>query len=509
MQPTPASDTPLHPRFHLRPLVLCASGFASGIFLAYRTEGMSAFFAACLFFCCGILACHSRKALYAILFLSIAAGMLRMMAAMPALPNEGSYALCGTLADEPQTADGRTYAILCKANLDEKPVTGRILLYLPEKAKVRLHAGDTIAVEASLRIPKKTPGEGFDPRAYYLSEGITAHAYAKAMPQEIAHHISPRYRLTQLRRHIHDALSLAYDEEAALAAALLMNDKTYLSENVANAFRNAGVAHILALSGLHVSIFVSILAAILPKRLPRIRFLLVTAFLAVYCIIADFPPSLIRASVMSLFALAASIKCRRYDGPSALAAALLLILLFSPASLFSVGLQLSFTATAAIFMLRRPIEELFLRFPNHLRSGLSVTLAGTAGTFPLTILYFSQLPLYTLIANLLIVPLMSVLLPLVLFGAVAALASPALTWCALPAKHLLSFLRLMTEEFAALPFAVLHFNAPPAISLLPLYGAMLMLSPYHLRSRKEKLVSAALFLALSAAALVFSLFFMN
>ncbi len=503
MQSVSDTSQTAHPHFHLRPLVLCAVGFAAGIFLAYRTGGMLAFFAACLFACCGACALSFRKTACVLLLFSVSAGLLRMTAALPVLPPEGEYVITGTLAEEPEASSGHTQAVLYAVSLDGQPLSGRLCIRLPKAAKDKLHTGDTVTVPASVRIPEKTPDQGFDPRAYYLSEGITALAYAKELPQELSHRIGPNYRLAQLRSRINESLILAYVDEAPLAAALLMNDKTYLAEDVAESFRNAGVAHILALSGLHVSVFVSILAAVLPKRLPLLRFFLIALFLAVYCLLADFPPSLIRASVMSLLALAAPLFDRRYDGTSALAASLLLILLVSPASLFSVGLQLSFAATSAILMLRRPVANMFSQLPKPLSGSLSVTLAGTAGTLPLTVLHFGQLPLYTLFANLLIVPLMGILLPLVLFGTVSVLLSPDALWCTVVPMHLLILLRQITEEFASLPFAVLHLNMPHALPLLPLYGAMLMLSPFHLRPKQEKLYAASLFLLLSAVMLFF------
>lgn len=500
--PVPTDPASLsHHRFHLRPLVLAAAGFACGVFLAYQVSGMPVVFAVCLFLFFGALFFLSRNAVYAILFLSLAAGMLRMAAALPTLPQEGEYEVKGTLAAEAEAKQDHTLAVLYGVTLDGKPLSGRVQIRLPKDAAKKLQTGDTVCVFASLRIPEKTPGSSFDPRAYYLSEGITALAYTKAIPKALSHRIGPNYRLAAFRMQMHNALSLAYGEEAPLAAALLMNDKSFLSDDVQDAFRGAGVAHILALSGLHVSVFVSMLAAVLPKRLPLLRFLLAALFLSAYCLIANFPPSLIRASVMALLTLAAPLADRRYDSPSALAAALLLILLFSPASLFSVGLQLSFAATGAILLLQRPLASLFRRLPKALSGSLSVTLAGTFGTLPPTVLYFGQLPLYTVFANMIIVPLMGILLPLVLFGTAAVALSPDALWCAMLPKQLLIILRLLTEEFASLPFAVLRLSVPKALPLLPLYGAMLMLSPYHLRPKREKLQTAALFLLLSAAML--------
>ena len=322
--------------------------------------------------------------------------------------------------------------------------------------------------------------------------GITALAYSRNAPSVRAHRIDLRYRLCALRTRIAAALDAAFGTEAPLARALLLNDKALLPEAAYAAFRDAGVAHILALSGLHVSIFVGLLAFLFPKRHAFLRLLFIGAFLLAYCVLAGFPPSLVRASVMSLSALGAPLLRRRYDMASALALALLVLLLTAPASLFSVGLQLSFCATAGIALLLRPFQRLLRRLPGALSAALSISLAGTLGTLPLTLHYFERLPLYALPANLVIVPLVSLALPLTLLTAALLSAFPGALFLAVPARIVLGALSWLSQAFSALPCATLTLSAPPPAACLLLYGAMLSLSQYHLRPLRTKLLCAAL-----------------
>ena len=208
---------------------------------------------------------------------------------------------------------------------------------------------------------------------------------------------------------------------------------------------------------------------------------------------------------MSLAALGAPLLRRRYDAPSALALALLLILLAAPAQLFSVGLQLSFSAAAAIAMLLRPLLRLFRRLPRTLAASLSVPLTGTLGTLPLTLCYFGRLPLYSLPANILIVPLVSLALPLALLSLPLILLFPEAVFLAAPARCMLGMLSRLSGAFASLPFAALTVTAFPPAACLLLYGAMLSISQYHLRPLREKLLiasgclaGACVFLAASA-----------
>lgn len=180
---------------------------------------------------------------------------------------------------------------------------------------------------------------------------------------------------------------------------------------------------------------------------------------------------------------------------SALALALLILLFAAPARLFSAGLQLSFCATAGIAMLLPPLRRLLRRLPSALAASVSVSLAGTLGTLPLSLYYFERLPLYALPANLLLVPLVSLALPLTLLAAVFLAAFPEAAFLAAPARVVLGALAWVSEAFASLPFAALNVAAPPAAACLLLYGAMLSLSQYHLRPLRAKLLCAALCLS--------------
>ena len=490
--------------FNARPLVLCAAGVSLGIFLAYRLSGTLALAAACLFLCCGILALCFRRAALCVLLFALSAGVLRMLAALPTLPPEGACTLTGCISEAPVTKDGFTYALLYESARDGVPIDGRVQVRFPAEKARKLSCGDVISAAVTLRLPE-AQSSTFDARAYYLSSGVTALAYARTAPRITAHRINLRYRLSALRTRLASALEEAFGTEAPLARALLLGDKALLPEETYALFRDTGTAHILALSGLHVSILTGFLAWLLPKRHGVLRLLLIGLFLLGYCVLTGFPPSLVRAAVMSLAALGAPLLRRRYDAPSALALALLLILLAAPAQLFSVGLQLSFSAAAAIAMLLRPLLRLLRRLPHTLAASLSVPLAGTLGTLPLTLCYFGRLPLYSLPANLLIVPLVSLALPLALLSLPLILLFPEAVFLAAPARCMLGMLSRLSGAFASLPFAALTVTAFPPAACLLLYGAMLSISQYHLRPLREKLLiasgclaGACVFLAASA-----------
>ncbi len=492
--------------FNLRPLVLAAAGVSCGVFLAYRLNGTLAVSAACLFLCCALLALRRRAGLSILLF-AICAGVFRMLAALPALPAEGACTLTGCIAETPAAKRGYVYVLLYDAVSDGSSVEGRVQVRFAEQDAEKLKCGDVISLSASLRIPGAgRAGSSFDARAYYLSEGVSTLAYARGAPTVLAHRIDLRYRLAKLREEAGALIGAAFGTEAPLARALLLNDRTLLPEEAYSAFRDAGAAHILALSGLHVSIFAGLLARLLPKRYGRLRLFLIGAFLFAYCVFTGFPASLVRAAVMSVCMLAAPLLLRRYDMASALGLALLIILLFSPASLFSAGLQLSFGAAAAIAMLMPPLRRLFRRLPGFLSGSLSVSLAATLGTLPLTLHYFGRLPLYSLLANILIVPFVAFALPLALLSVLLFALFPGASALTVPARAALGALGWASASFAALPGAVLTFSPPPIPASMLLYGAMLALSQYCLKPLREKLLYASACLAAASIILLSAVF---
>lgn len=307
-----------------------------------------------------------------------------------------------------------------------------------------------------------------------------------------------------IARGIYALCDKLFLEASPLVRAIVLGDTSKLTYFDNEAFRAAGVSHILALSGLNASILAELLARLIPKRCPAPRFFSVAAFLAVYCLLAAFPASLVRACVMSLCILAAPALGRKSDPLSALALAFVLIALPLPFSLFSAGFQLSFAATAGILGLYEPIRARLEPLPSPVAADAALTLSATLATLPFTLVIFGRLPLYSLAANLVIVPLVTLSLPL----AIAALLAG---WAWLPLGNALAFpVRLLADAadylskaFASLPLSVLRFEEPSAPACALFLTALALLSKYCLLENKKKYAAASVLVALSALALVF------
>lgn len=307
--------------------------------------------------------------------------------------------------------------------------------------------------------------------------------------------VSLPYDLIYPFEHIRAALSSActslFGEHAPLLNAMLWGVKGNISDSVYDAFRSCGIAHILALSGLHVSFVAGALNRLARRARPKVRFYISMAVLFSYCAIAAFPASLIRASVMSLCGLYASASGRRYDMPSGIAFSAIVILLADPAALYSIGFELSFGAVIMISLLMRPVTELLSFLPLPIAQMAALSVCGTLGTLPLSVYYFGTIPVLGLFANTLILPMV----PFVFLSAMAV----NLIGAAMPAAaKALSFIPMfltgvMTEAanaISSVSFAVKQAAITPLVCLF-VYLACFAVSDQPLVSPSKKYAACA------------------
>lgn len=299
------------------------------------------------------------------------------------------------------------------------------------------------------------------------------------------------YPFEHMRAGLSSACVSLFGEHAPLLNAMLWGVKGGISDSVYDAFRSCGIAHILALSGLHVSFVAGALNRLTRRALPKVKFYTSIVVLFAYCAIAAFPSSLIRASVMSLCSLYAAAAGRRYDMPSGIAFSAIVILLADPTALYSIGFELSFGAVIMISLLMRPVTELLSFLPLPIAQMAALSVCGTLGTLPLSVYYFGTIPVLGLFANTLILPMV----PFVFLSAMAVnligIAMPA-------AAKALSFIPMfltsvMTEAanaISSVSFAVKQAAITP-LACLFVYLACFAVSDQPLVSPSKKYAACA------------------
>lgn len=305
-----------------------------------------------------------------------------------------------------------------------RPQAGQVMLYLaPDSLARTLRYGDQLVFHGEIQpLPRALNPRQFDFGAYLAEQGFSGTVYLPSGRWTKGERGGmPLWRtLMDLRLHLLRIIQNWPVSEAtrAVSQALLLGYRAALEDELRQSFAQAGTMHVLAVSGLHVGILYLVLRYLLfwLYRLPGGRWwqpLIITSLLWGYTVLAGFAPSVVRAVVM--FSFVALGRCfNRYTSVyNALLASAILLLLFHPRYLFQVGFQLSYAAVLAIVwvqpMLHRPLITRWklLNLPLAL---LTVSITAQIGTAPLALHYFGQFPGLFWLANLWVVPLISLLM---------------------------------------------------------------------------------------------------
>ncbi|MGM9816589.1 MAG: ComEC/Rec2 family competence protein [Lepagella sp.] len=198
---------------------------------------------------------------------------------------------------------------------------------------------------------------------------------------------------------------------------ILMGDRQYLDRGVRRLFADAGVSHILALSGMHVAIISGILLWLLfPMNFfgyYRQRILIATIILYFYAFITGWQPSTVRATIMMTAMMICLFLERKNSGWNSLLFATIIILIFSPLAIQDVGLHLSFACVASLIFFVTPLNPIDHHFHPRLYkacSAILTTFAATFGTWCLSAHYFGMVPVTFLAANIVILPILPIYL---------------------------------------------------------------------------------------------------
>lgn len=198
--------------------------------------------------------------------------------------------------------------------------------------------------------------------------------------------------------------------------ALLCGNSDYVHGEVFTSYRSAGVAHIFAVSGLHIGFIAAVITLIL-KRVkinPTIKSLITIAALIFYSGICGFSASSLRAAIMYGILLLSACFGERYDGLSSISFSFVLILLINPVQLFCAGFILSFTVVLGITLLSKPIERLLKFLPQKIASSLGVVLSAQIFSMPASLLIFGEFSLVAVAVNLILVPVVGIVFVLLI-----------------------------------------------------------------------------------------------
>jgi competence protein ComEC len=392
--------------------------------------------------------------------------------AKPVWPLAGQEAqISGVICELPYEAYGRVYYMV---ETDAVSLAGA-----PQKLRLRVSASHVLAadvfdrVEARVRFYLPTGGrDGFTSRSYYAGKGVYLFASlyeydgVQILPGDTR---PPYYYALKARKALLGALqSMLPPDQAAIAGGVFLGDRWGMPEGVQEDFRAIGVSHLLAVSGLHVSIIGQCLLALFRHmRMPQKLAVLLSALgVLMFMAVTGFTPSVMRAGVMMLVYLLGLLLGKRPDSLNSLGLAVLCLTAVNPFAAGDVGLLLSFSATLGLILLSGGINASLL---NRLRPAwrraapvrwcigtISATLAATLFTLPVSLLTFGEISLLCVPANLLLVLPGTVMLvcsaAASLFAMVGFLQFLTMP-CALFAGMIAKYMQAVARVLASLPYA--------------------------------------------------------
>lgn len=404
----------------MRKLVLFAVPFGiAALLCVYLLSAFSALIIGGAAAVCCLILCllkFEKKTAAAILAAGLAAGFLwtsgyELLHLQPAWELDGqTMPIAATVCNSPtQTKHGWRVQTEIQAN-------GRrvkTLLYVEDET-FNVAPGDTVHLTAKLR---KTDPSRENGDYYSLSSGYVLTASGKDARITPCDATPLRFYPAAFSIKLREALSDAVPQDAApFLQALITGDRSGLSLQTRDEISDAGFSHVIAVSGMHVSILVGVICYLAFKR-PKLSAALGIPIILFFILMTGASASVVRAGVMQILLLIAPLLRRDTDSPTSLCTAMMVILLVNPYAIASVSFQLSFAAVAGIYLcshrlyayltkpawIKKMLKKKRLRRPvKFVLSCTATTLGALLFTLPLSALYFGTVSLYTLLSNLLV-----------------------------------------------------------------------------------------------------------
>lgn len=330
--------------------------------------------------------------------------------------------------------------------------------------------GDRVRAEGKLERPESFEtdlGRSFDYAGYLSVRGIT-YTVSRAKVEKAGSwkgNIALASLLNMKRAFMERIESLLPEPHAGLALGLVLGTKRALGKSLEDAFRTAGVIHIVVLSGYNITIVVEAVMRLLAFIRLRVRIIVGALAIFAFALMVGFSATVLRASLMAVLVLIARATGRTYNIMRALVFAGAVMLLFNPKLLvFDPGFQLSFLATLGLVLVAPLIEAKLARMPTRfqLREFVTSTLATQVLVLPLLLYSTGIFSVVAVVVNVLVLPVVPLTMLLIFLSGILAFVSHMLALpVAFGAYLFLSYIINIVEWFAALPFAAFFVPAFP------------------------------------------------
>lgn len=349
--------------------------------------------------------------------------------------------------------------------------TGKLYVTAPLQQARDLHPGQRVKVLGALYLPQPAtnPG-GFDFKEYLKQEGCFAGLRGQQL--ELLEPSSNWGLWSVQQRIVRSQAQWLSESEGPLVSSMVLGSRGVdLPYELKDQFVRVGLAHALAASGFQTSLILGVVLALTRRYSGRTQFLIGTGSLGMFVALTGLQPAVLRAAIMGFGGLVALALDRKLKLIGSLLVTATLLLVCNPLWIWNLGFQLSFLATLGLLVTVPSLTKRLDWLPSAVASAVAVPIAAYLWTLPLQLYAFGTLSPYSLVANLITTPLISLLS---IVGMVSALA--AMVW--FPAGSAIAFalkwptqaLIAIVSGFSHLPGSAYAVGTISAVSAIVLYG---------------------------------------
>ncbi len=353
----------------------------------------------------------------------------------------------------------------CKITLSDDK---KIVAYIPlDSISLHLQAGDCICFHSILEKQKRSPdNSSFDYAAYLRKQGYTAITHIRKSDWKVYNHQSGlKFKSITFQRMLLEKMEeLGLSEKSyQVGAAMLLGYKNALEPDLRTSFSVSGASHLLAVSGMHVSVLYGAIYFVFNlffrnERHKKFIHLAALPLIWIFAFVTGLSPSVVRAVTMFTFVGFGTLTSRKSITLNTLSGAAFLMLIYEPLYLFDVSFQLSFLAVASIICINPVFKNLYEnkgKLMTYLYDLFFVSFSAQLGTSPVTLFYFHQFPVYFWLTNILVIPLTGFLLVGLSIALIFQSVFDLPAWIYKPIDLLFCFFISIVENVEKLPFSSL------------------------------------------------------
>ena len=377
------------------------------------------------------------------------------------------------------------YNVYLKNALINNRECGNIIAYFQSEPDLKI--GNKIYLKGKIQQFEVARNKGnFDSKKYYLSIGITTKIAVKEYYVSDDNYDFLRDKLCTLREYVVGMFSKLcdtngkdkwlYGNKAGIFSAILMGDKTELDQEIKDLYSLSGIAHILAISGLHISLIGMFLYSLLRKRFSfATSSALTIAVVTLFAITSGMGIATIRAFVMFILKLIGEILGRKYDYITAISLSALILLADNPFIIINSGFQMSFCAMITITIIWPKVVYL-INIKSKIANSIVFSLCIGIFMNPVIAYNYFQLPTYSFMLNIIVVPLLGIVVISAIAGSGMGFLSILMGKTALtPGCLILEVYTFLCENVLKIPGAVIVVGKP-TIKIIVLYYIVIVFS---------------------------------